>query len=211
MGKDRSAGRQGQEPVVRPVTQMTAREFGVGVGRGVFERVILESDWTQFRVRGQMAGGVDGVLWMAKEDAPRKFRNPATALAELRKMGVTRVEVVMGEWDVELATLSMRQRPDVTARRLRRSRMTMAEQMLEASKKDPSLAEWVPEGTKEVGPACREEEYRRLVQAKLDVLARKAREDDKRTRAERAAAEEGKRGEGRRLSDAFIREWENRE
>lgn len=205
-----SKGRVRQETPEVVGTCMPMREFRKAALGGVFVRVVLESDWTDFRVRGEMANGVHAVLSFAREDHPRKFRNPAAALAELRKMGVTRVEVVMGEWDVEMATLSMRQRPDVTARRLRRKRMTYAEQMLEAAKTDPSLAAFVPPGTQEPGPVSREEEYRRLVDGKLEGLARKAREEDARAKAEWDAAEAEGRKNVRAWSDALIEKMENR-
>jgi len=191
--------------MVAAVVSMQLAEFGEAARQGIFERVVMESDWTHFRVRGEMANGVTGMVSLTKEDRPRRFLNPASVLVQLRKMGVTRVEVVMGEWDVEMAVLSMRQRPDVTARRLRRSRMTYAEQVLEDSKKNPELAVFVPPGTREPGPVSREEELMRLVAGKYEEMQRKAEGAQKpvKERTKSRVEREREVDEERRRSDAL--------
>ena len=58
--------------------------------------------------------------------SPQEFRNPAAALLLLRQIGIMQAEVEMSGWDVEAAALSMRLRPDVTARRVREKRLIEA-------------------------------------------------------------------------------------
>src|SRR5580698_6111305 len=101
---------------------------------GMFRKVVLKSDWTYFTVKGELEGGSYAMLAMSKKYEVRRFFNPAVALMLLRKMGIVRVEIEMKEWDVDLASLTMRMRPDVTVRQLQRKRM--AHQELSAVKQE---------------------------------------------------------------------------
>jgi hypothetical protein len=155
-----------------------------------------------------LLGGGSANLVLAKGDELRRFLNPAAALAMLRRMGVVRVEVEMGEWDVEMATLTMRMRPDVTARRLQMRRNAPKDMLREAAKINPELAAQSPLGAEERGlPSggltSRGEERWRLLETKLRGLAEKAQQEEDRARAERTAAEEAERMELRRKGEAY--------
>lgn len=104
----------------------TQRDFGVLWQAGAFLQVWLESTDASFAIRASTQAGAIAELVSARRGMPRRFLNPAAGLATLRRMGVTRVEVRMENWDLELAALSMRMRPDVTARRLRDRRAAEA-------------------------------------------------------------------------------------
>lgn len=86
-------------------------------------QVWVETRGAEFEVWAELISGVRMQLTTANGKRPRRFLNPAAALMTLRRMGVTRAEVRMEKWDLDLASLSMRMRPDVTARRLREKRM----------------------------------------------------------------------------------------
>lgn len=83
----------------------------------------VESMGADFAVTADLISGVKVEMVNVRQGISRRFLNPAAALMTLRRMGVTRVEVRMEKWDLDLASLSMRMRPDVTARRLREKRV----------------------------------------------------------------------------------------
>lgn len=151
MAKKKGSKRPAFEiPDERPVvdlahgSELTLDEFRRVAQTGAFERIVVESDFTHFTVRGEHGGrgGGDGrfaMLSKTRKGGVRKFLNPSAALIVLRKMGVVRVEVAMKEWDVEMASLTMRMRPDVTARRLQRQRTAHLRYFPDA--KGPELGE----------------------------------------------------------------------
>jgi hypothetical protein len=100
----------------------TRSDFGVLWQAGAFRQVWLESTDASFAIRASTQTDAIAELVSVKGGRPRRFLNPAAGLAALRRMGVMRVEVRMEGWDLEMAALSMRMRPDVTARRLRDKR-----------------------------------------------------------------------------------------
>ena len=165
---------------------------------GTFRKVVISSDWTCFTVKGEFEGGSYAMLSMSKEDRPRQFLNPAAALMLLRKMGILRVEVEMKEWDLDLASLSMRMRPDVTARRLQRKRMVYQELLPGAVKQ-------------EIGKPDRKDEQLRLAEAKIKrtLFETRLAEADERHRR----GEFSEEPDGRELSNRYMREthgWELR-
>lgn len=107
--------------------EFTQNQFQKAAEAGAFSKVVVRAGWPHFSIFGQMRGGGEAFLAAARQKrAPREFRNPAAALLLLRQIGVMKAEVEMGEWDVEMAAVAMRLRPDVTARRLREKRIIEA-------------------------------------------------------------------------------------
>ena len=107
--------------------EFTQNQFQKAAEAGAFSRIVVRAGWSHFSIVGQMRGGGEAFLVAQRQKrAPREFRNPAAALVLLRQIGVMKAEVEMGEWDVEMAAVSMRLRPDVTARRLREKRIVEA-------------------------------------------------------------------------------------
>ncbi|MFC5863450.1 hypothetical protein ACFPT7_14185 [Acidicapsa dinghuensis] len=100
----------------------TQSDFEVLWQAGAFRQVWLEATDASFAIRASTQTDAIAELVSVKRGRPRRFLNPAAGLAALRRMGVMRVEVRMEGWDLEMAALSMRMRPDVTARRLRDKR-----------------------------------------------------------------------------------------
>jgi hypothetical protein len=108
-------------------SEFTQNQFQRAAEAGAFSRIVVRAGWSHFSIFGQMrSGGEASLVAQRQKRVPREFRNPAAALALLRQIGVTKAEVEMREWDVEMAALSMRMRPDVTARRLREKRIMEA-------------------------------------------------------------------------------------
>jgi hypothetical protein len=172
-------------------------EFRRVASTGAFRRIVVESDWTHFTVRGELRGGSYAMLSKSKKGGVRKFLNPAVALALLRRMGVVRVEIEMKEWDVELSSLSMRMRPDVTARRLHRRRTAYLDLLPEAER----LRIAGPDG---IGEASREDERSRLAKRK-HTAARLAEADERSREAGRLKREAPV--DARELSERFLREF----
>lgn len=139
-----SKGRRVKEPklaiTVESHTSLLQEGFRRMAMAGAFERIVVVGDWTHFSVRGELPGGGCAMLVTAKGEW-RRFLNPAAALALLRRMGVMRAEVEMREWDLELASLSMRLRPDVTARRLAGERAGIEAALGKGSRPDRT-GEW---------------------------------------------------------------------
>lgn len=100
----------------------TQSDFGVLWQAGAFRQVWLETTDASFAIRASTQTEAIAELVSVKGGRPRRFLNPAAGLAALLRMGVMRVEVRMEGWDLDMAALSMRMRPDVTARRLRDKR-----------------------------------------------------------------------------------------
>jgi len=136
----------------------TQTEFAKAYRVGMFAKVkVVSNTWTSFNVHGVMRSGDITVLTVSRGRGwSRNFRNPAVALAILRKMGVKRVEMEMDKWDPTMTSLSMRMRPDVTARRQREKRNL--------------AAAYFPE-KQETGPVTRHDEL-------MKYLNRKMREPD---------------------------------
>jgi hypothetical protein len=172
---------------------LALEEFRRVASTGAFRRIVVMSDWTHFTIRGEFRSGSYANLSKSKKDELRKFLNPAAALALLRRMGVVRVEIEMKEWDVEMASLSMRMRPDVTARRLHRRRNGYLELLPEAERQ--KLVG--PEG---IGKPSREEERSRLVKGKM--MEARIAADDERWRS--GQMKEDEKADGRELSDRFL-------
>ena len=100
--------------------EFTQNQFQKAAEAGAFVKVVVQANWANFKIFGEMRnGGKADLITTGRRVQQRLFLNPAAALALLRKMGINKVEVQMEKWDLELATLSMRVRPDVTARRVR--------------------------------------------------------------------------------------------
>jgi len=107
--------------------EFTQNQFQKAAEAGAFSRVVVRAGWSHFSIFGQMRGGGEASLVATRRKrTPREFRNPAAALVLLRQIGVAKAEVEMDAWDVEMAALSMRLRPDVTARRVREKRILEA-------------------------------------------------------------------------------------
>jgi hypothetical protein len=194
--RDMAAGARREERSVVEHEQASAfalEEFRRVASTGAFRRIVVISDWTHFTIRGEFRGGSYANLSRSKKGGLRKFLNPAAALALLRRMGVVRVEIEMNEWDVEMASLSMRMRPDVTARRLHRRRNGYLELLPEAERQ--KLVG--PEG---IGKPSREEERSRLVKRKMTEARIAA--DDERWRG--GQVKEAAKADGRELSDRFL-------
>ena len=192
-----TAGTRREEHSVVEQAQASAfalEEFRRVASTGAFRRIVLISDWTHFMIRGEFQGGSYANLSKSKKGGLRKFLNPAAALALLRRMGVVRVEVEMNEWDVEMASLSTRMRPDVTARRLHRRRNGYLELLPEAERQ--KLVG--PEG---IGKPSRAEERSRLVKGKI-MEARIAAEDE---RWRSGQVKETAKADGKELSDRFLK------
>ena len=103
--------------------EFTLHEFRVAVMGGMFAKVRIVSSASSFHVEATTRNeGCATLMLSRKRRHRREFGNPAAALAVLRGIGVTAVEVEMKYWDLDIAALSMRMRPDVTARRLRDKR-----------------------------------------------------------------------------------------
>lgn len=135
------------------VEGFTGREFEAAIKAGVFSKIAVVSSWSHFTVVGKGPNGTSLSLGMSKHRRePRRFLNPAAALKLLREMGATKVEVDMSQWDLELASLSMRLRPDVTARRMQARRY-------------PELA--YAGKLETIGPPNREEEKNKLAERKM--------------------------------------------
>ena len=112
--------------------------------------------------------------------------------------GIVRVEVEVKEWDLDLASLTMRMRPDVTARRLQRKRMVYQELLPGAVKQ-------------EIGKPDRKDEQLRLAEAKIKrtLFETRLAEADERHRR----GEFSEEPDGRELSNRYMREthgWELR-
>jgi hypothetical protein len=190
---------RGDGPVVEVErgSAFALEEFRRVASAGAFRRIVVESDWTHFTVRGELQGGSYAMLSKSKKGGVRKFLNPAVALALLRRMGVVRVEIEMKEWDVEMASLSMRMRPDVTARRLHRQRTAYLDLLPEAERQRIAG----PDG---IGEASREDERLRLAKRK-HTAARLAEADERRREAGRPKQKAPV--DGRELSERFLREF----
>jgi len=107
--------------------EFTQNQFQKAAEAGAFSKIVVRARWQSFSIFGQMRGGGEAALVSTRlKLAPREFRNPAAALALLRQIGVTEAQVEMAQWDVEMAALAMRLRPDVTARRVREKRLIEA-------------------------------------------------------------------------------------
>lgn len=131
---------------------LTQRQFQVAAEAGAFKKVVVEATWTRFSIFGEMQSGGRGSMVSSRKRL-RQFMNPAAALALLRRVGVTTVEVRLAEWDVEMSALSMRLRPDVTARKLRAKRI--------------AEAAYYPSRPPEPEQATREDQLGKLVEEKL--------------------------------------------
>jgi len=120
-------------------TSFTLAEFRMAYAAGAFVRVTVRGHGSSFSIEGEMrdsrkieggrrgAVGQPAVLVMSRDrNKLRTFLNPAAALLLLRQSGVKRAEVQMANWEPEMTALSMRMRPDVTARRLRDRRIAEA-------------------------------------------------------------------------------------
>jgi hypothetical protein len=137
----------------------TQREFQKAAEAGAFLKVVVRAGWANFEIEGEMRGGGRARLIPTRDAASvRKFANPAAALALLKKMGITKVEVQTEAWDLEVASLSMRHRPDVTARRLRDRRI--------------AEAAYYPQRPKESGEISREDQLGKLLEKKAQEAAR---------------------------------------
>jgi hypothetical protein len=131
----------------------TAGEFETAIAAGGFRRISVIARWSHFTIEGAARSGADITLAKSKEKREaRRFLNPAAALKLLRQMGARKAEVEMGQWDLDLASLSMRMRPDVTARRMQAQR-------------NPELAFYGKLNT--LGAPNREEEKDKLVQRRM--------------------------------------------
>jgi hypothetical protein len=106
---------------VRYPSMQTQRAFQQLWNSGIVEQVMVMSNRTHFGIHAELIGGGTVVLVTTRGN-PRVFLNPGAALLWLKKMGVKKALVEFGNWDVELAGLSMRLRPDVTAKRLKKER-----------------------------------------------------------------------------------------
>lgn len=106
---------------VKYPSMQTQRAFQRLWNSGVFEQVRVSCNRTHFGIEAELAGGGSVVLVTTRGNL-RVFLNPGAALLWLKKMGVKKALVEFGNWDVELSGLSMRLRPDVTAKRLKKER-----------------------------------------------------------------------------------------
>jgi hypothetical protein len=142
-------------------TEFTEGEFKKVAEAGGFVKIVVLGGWTHFSILGEMRGGNKGSLVSTRRrKAVRQFLNPGAALALLKRMGVMKAEVQMAEWDVEMASLSMRMRPDVTARRLRDRRI--------------AEAAYYPDRPKETGELSRTDQLMKLWENKSKQAIGKA-------------------------------------
>jgi hypothetical protein len=201
--KGRNAGKEtGLVVEGTPGSSLPLEEFRRLASAGLFQRIVLSSDWTHFMVKGVFEGGGYAMLAMSKEQGVRRFLNPATALVMLRRMGVIRVELEMREWDLDMASLSMRMRPDVTARLLQRRRAAYQELLPGAKKVESGEAARKIEQKSE-----REDERWRLAESKMRrmFVDTGPAESVERPRAKRPSVElDGINA--REISDRFLRE-----
>lgn len=102
-------------------SMQTQRAFQQLWQSGVFQQVRVVSSPSHFSIQADLFGGGSVVLATTRGDS-RVFLNPGAALLWLKKLGVKQALVDIADWDVDLAGLTMRLRPDVTARRLKRER-----------------------------------------------------------------------------------------
>lgn len=152
--------KQMKEAACAPQTvYYTQGDFGVLWQAGAFRQVWLESTDANFVIRASTQTGAIAELVSARRGMPRRFLNPAAGLAALRRMGVTRVEVRMQQWDLDMAALSMRMRPDVTARRLRDKRAREAA--------------YYPNRAPEPETADRKDQLYKLVDTKMEEAVRR--------------------------------------
>jgi hypothetical protein len=201
--KGRDAGRESGLVVEgAPGSSLPLEEFRRMASAGLFRRIVLSSDWTHFVVKGVFEGGGYAMLAMSKEQGVRRFLNPAAALMMLRKMGVVQVELEMREWDLDMASLSMRMRPDVTVRRLQGRRAAHQALLPDAKKVESGEAEWKGERKKE-----REDERWRLADSKMKGMfnAKRPAETVERPQAKRPSVELDEI-DVREISDRFLRE-----
>jgi hypothetical protein len=103
--------------------QYTQGEFVTLIEARSVRQIWIETKGAEFEVWAELISGVRVQMVTAHRKSLRRFLNPAAALTTLRRMGVARAEVRMEKWDLDAASLSMRMRPDVTARRLREKRI----------------------------------------------------------------------------------------
>ena len=192
-GSKTGSGASGEE--VEDEGGVALNAFRNLVKSGGFERVVLISDWTRFTVRGELKGGAYVMLAKTKGGECRQFLNPAAAMMMLRRMGVVRMEVEMEEWDLEMSSLSMRMRPDVTARRTLRQRMELEQMMRWDGNPEtlpgrepagPGRKEWAPKSLSLAEERRREELYR-MAEQKLKLAASvRAAEAEERKNRERS-------------------------
>jgi hypothetical protein len=138
------------------LNDFTLEQFRKAMLAGAFVRIFVVSDWTHFSIRAEMRNKELATLTTTRTGRERRFLNPAATLVLLRQMGVKKVEVEMEKWDLEMASLSMRMRPDVTARRLRDNRVAVSNMLTSGSYELGDL-----------GAADRREEILKIVEKKM--------------------------------------------
>ncbi len=139
--------------------ELTQKEFQKAAETGAFLKIVLKASWAKFEIVGVTRGGDEARLVPQRfAGGVRQFLNPAAALSLLKRMGIHTVEIQMENWDLEMASLSMRSRPDVVARRLRDRRI--------------QEAAYYPNRPAETGEVSRTDQLGKLIAKRVEEMAR---------------------------------------